>query len=470
MDKFHEECAVVGVIGHAEAAKLCYLSLYAMQHRGQEGSGIVSTDGKDIYLHRSMGLVSDVYNSNLLSELNGDLAIGHNRYATCGSKNKQNLQPLLANFGENSFAIAHNGNLVNADELRVDLKGRGAIFQTTSDTEVILHLMAQAVEQESIAGKMLWAVGQVEGAYSVVVIGMDRLLAVRDPFGVRPLALGKVDGAYVVASESCAFDLLGAEFIRDISPGELIEITKGEEPKSYRLRRQETPAKCIFEYVYFARPDSNLDKKNVYLVRQALGRELAREHPVAGADMVIPVPDSGVPAALGFSHESGIPMEFGLIRNHYVGRTFIEPKQSIRNFGVRVKLNANPALLAGRRIVVVDDSIVRGTTSQKLVAMLRAAGALEVHMRISSPPTIRPCFYGIDTPSKDELIAAAHSCEEIRAYLGADSLGYLSNEGMFRAVGDDRAHYCDACFSGEYRAGIMKRERVTSNHRVCAIE
>ena len=452
MDKFNEECAVVGVIGDAEAANYCYLGLYAMQHRGQEGAGIVSSDGEAVYAHRDMGLVADVFDGDSIAALKGKIAIGHNRYATFGSKDWQNLQPLVANFSDNSFAIAHNGNLVNADKIRRELEEQGAIFSATSDTEVILHLIARATAEKSIVKKVAAALEPLQGAFSIVVMTRRRLIAVRDPAGVRPLSLGKIKDAYIVASETCAFDLVGAEFVRDIEPGEILEITEKGELKSTRFGAKIDPALCVFEFVYFARPDSNIGGHNVYQVRKQMGAELAKEHGIE-ADLVIPVPDSGVPAAIGYAQEAGLPLELGLIRNHYVGRTFIEPKQSIRDFGVKVKLNPTAGVLRGKRIVVVDDSIVRGTTCRKLVKMLRQAGAKEIHFRISSPPTVGSCYYGIDTPSPSELIAATHTLEEIREFIGADSLGYLSNEGMFRAVEEKPSNFCDACFSRNYRLG-----------------
>lgn len=452
-DKMKEECAVIGVIGDREAANYCYLGLYAMQHRGQEGAGIVSTDGQAMYAHRDLGLVAEVFSSDSLAALQGESAVGHTRYATFGRKDWQNLQPFVASFADRSFAVAHNGNLINAGELRQSLEQTGAIFSSTSDTEVILHLIARATTERELAKKVASALSNVQGAYSLVVMSYDRLIAVRDPAGVRPLSLGCIGNAYVVASETCAFDLLGAEFVRDIEPGEILEITPdGQLNSDLSLASKGHPAFCVFEYVYFARPDSIVRGKNVYTVRKRLGMELAREHP-ADVDLVIPVPDSGVPAAIGFGQEAKVPMEMGLIRNHYVGRTFIEPKQSIRDFGVKVKLNSNHGVFEGKRVAVVDDSIVRGTTCRKIVKMLRQAGAAEVHFRISSPPTIGSCFYGIDTPSKKELIAATHSVEEIRKYIDADSLGYLSIEGMFKAVGEPGSNFCEACFSSDYRLG-----------------
>jgi amidophosphoribosyltransferase len=449
LDKFHEECAIVGLINSPDAAKYCYLGLYSLQHRGQEGAGIVSTDGGRMFCHRDMGLVADVFDAESLARLQGSAAVGHTRYATCGSSDLQNLQPLVANFQDNSFAIAHNGNLINATEIRRSLENEGAIFSTTSDTETILHLVARAPHDSAMVDRVAEALKVVRGAYSLIVLTFDSLLAVRDPAGVRPLSLGKIEGGYVVASESCAFDLIGATFVRDIEPGEILEIRANGEMFSNRSLVTGKHAFCVFEYVYFSRPDSLIEGKNVYGVRKQLGAELAREHP-AEADLVIPVPDSGVPSAIGYAQVAGLPMEFGLIRNHYVGRTFIEPEQSIRDFGVKIKLNPNKELLQGKRIVVVDDSIVRGTTSKKIVKMLRQAGASEVHFRISSPPTIGPCHYGIDTPSTNELIASTHKADDIRKYIEADTLGYLSIEGMYRAVGRARDGFCDACFSGLY--------------------
>ncbi|MCB0358605.1 MAG: amidophosphoribosyltransferase [Bdellovibrionales bacterium] len=453
-DRFHEECAVIGVVGHPEAAKYCYLGLYAMQHRGQEGAGIVSTDATHMLAYRGVGLVADVFDETSLERLAGTSAIGHARYATYGGKDWENVQPFSANFGENSFAIAHNGNLVNADALRTELEQKGAIFSTTSDSEVILHLIAHATSQPTIPEKIEAAMKRLQGAFSLVVIGLNRIVAVRDAHGVRPLSLGRIGDGYVVASETCAFDLIGAEFVRDIEPGEMLEIRFDGTLSSKKILHADPAALCVFEYIYFARPDSAIDGRDVYLARKQLGVELAREHP-AEADLVIPVPDSGVPAALGYAQEVGLPMEFGLIRNHYVGRTFIEPQQSIRDFGVKIKLNANRKFLEGKRVVVVDDSIVRGTTSRKIVKMLRSAGATEIHFRVSSPPTVGPCYYGIDTPSKSELIASTHTVEETESYLEVDSLAYLSLDGVYRAVGGIRQNHCDACFSGNYRLGTI---------------
>jgi len=446
MDKFREECGIFGIFGHPEAANLTYLGLYALQHRGQESAGIAASDGRGIYLEKAMGLVADVFSEARLRRLKGDIAIGHVRYSTTGSSNLKNAQPILASYLYGTVGLAHNGNLVNAQRIRRELEAQGSIFSSTTDSEVIVHLIAR-----SKSGR-LWegaaeALAQIRGAYSLVIMNEKELLGIRDPHGFRPLSLGRLKDAWVLASESCAFDLIEAEFVRDLEPGEFLHIDRHGIHTYYPL----LPAprtQCIFEHIYFARPDSLLYGQQVASVRKALGRQLAREQP-ADADLVIPVPDSGIYAALGFSQESGLPFEHGLIRNHYVGRTFIEPKQSIRHFGVKVKLNAVREVLEGKRVVIVDDSIVRGTTSRKIVSMVRGAGAREVHVRISSPPTLSPCYYGIDTPTRKELIASSHSIEEIRRYIRADSLGYLSLEGMLRAVGKEGG-FCLACFTGRY--------------------
>jgi amidophosphoribosyltransferase len=446
-DKFHEECGVVGVYGHPEAATLAYLSLYALQHRGQESAGIASSDGEALIAHRGMGLVADIFTQEILAKLEGRLAIGHNRYSTAGSTVLKNCQPLVVEWAQGALAVAHNGNLVNAGALRAELEARGSIFQSTSDTEVIIHLIA-ASAADTLLGRIIDALRQVRGAYSLVFLTETQVIAVRDPHGFRPLVLGRVGDAVVVTSETCALDLVDAEYEREVAPGEIVVIDeRGVQSVSPFPPSQ--PHKCVFEYVYFARPDSQVFGQNVYEARKALGRQLARESGVP-ADIVIPVPDSGVPAAIGYAEEAGLPFEMGLIRNHYVGRTFIEPSSSIRHFGVKVKLNALETVLKGKRVVVVDDSIVRGTTSRKLVTMIRQAGATEVHMRISSPPTINPCYYGIDTPTKEELIASAQSLEEIRAYLGADSLAYLSREGLYAFTPGGGSGFCDACFTGRY--------------------
>jgi len=450
-DKLHEECGVFGIFGHPEAANLTYLGLYALQHRGQESCGIVSSDGNRLKAHLGMGLVADVFKSDEIFErLPGRSAIGHVRYSTAGGNDFKNCQPIMVDYSRGSIAIAHNGNLVNAQELRNRLEQSGSIFSTTADTETIIHLIARA-QSDSLVERVCEALHQVKGAYSLVFLTETRLVAVRDPSGFRPLSLGKLDGAFVVSSESCAFDLIEAEYIREIEPGEIIVVDKTG-MKSYFPFKETRNTPCIFEYIYFARPDSRIFDRMVYPVRKEFGHQLAREFPV-DADLVMAVPDSGVPAAMGYAEESGIPFELGLIRNHYVGRTFIEPQQSIRHFGVKLKLNPVREVIAGKRVVVVDDSIVRGTTSRKIVKMIRNAGAKEVHVRISSPPTSYPCFYGIDTPSRKELISASHTIEEITRYITADSLGYLSREGMHAVVqkfGAGKVSFCDACFSGEY--------------------
>jgi amidophosphoribosyltransferase len=457
-DKFHDECAVFGIFGHEEAANLTYLGLYALQHRGQEASGIVSGDGEQFYIQKGVGLVADIYNKTTLEKLPGRMAIGHNRYSTAGGNDLKNVQPFNVNFAFGNLALAHNGNLINSQVLRNELEAYGAIFQSTSDTEVIIHLIAHSRASTFLA-RVMDALNQVRGAFSLVLMTDNGLIAVRDPHGLRPLCLGRVRGSWVVASETCAFDLLDAEYIREIEPGELV-VLSDQGIDSHRPFPKVDPAMCVFEYVYFARPDSRIYGANaVYSTRKALGRRLAKESWVE-ADIVIPVPDSGVPAALGYSEGGGIPFETGLIRNHYVGRTFIEPEQSIRHFGVKVKLNAVPEVLAGKRVVVVDDSLVRGTTSRKIVKMLRNAGAKEVHMRISSPPIISPCFYGIDTPTKKELIASNHSTEEIRKYITADSLAYLSLDGMLQSAPGVPAQYCNACFTEKYPIAFTRAEEM----------
>jgi amidophosphoribosyltransferase len=446
-DRFNEECALMGVFGHPEAANLTYLGLYAQQHRGQEGSGIVSSDGSVLFSHRGLGLVADVFDHEVLERLNGDMAIGHNRYATSGRTLLKNTQPFVVEFARGGLAVAHNGNLINALELRETLEDRGAIFQSSVDTEVIVHLIANA-RGESLAERIATALAAVRGAYSLLFLSQNEMVAVRDPNGFRPLVMGRIKDAVVFASETCALDLIGATYERELEAGEIV-VVSADGIRSLFPFPKAPLTRCVFEYVYFARPDSTVFGRNVYQVRKSLGRQLARECP-AEADLVVPVPDSGVPAALGYAEESGLAFDFGLIRNHYVGRTFIEPQDAIRHFGVKVKLNAQRGVLEGKRVVVVDDSIVRGTTSRKIVTMLRAAGATEVHMRISSPPTIGPCYYGVDTPTREELIASEHSVEAIREYITADSLGFLSNEGLYPFTGGDGEGFCDACFSGRY--------------------
>jgi amidophosphoribosyltransferase len=457
-DKFHDECAVFGIFGHKEAANLTYLGLYALQHRGQEGSGIVSSDGEHFYLEKAMGLVADIYTKPVLKRLPGYMAIGHNRYSTAGSSDLKNVQPLTVNFAFGNLALAHNGNLINATMLRNELEAYGAIFQSSTDSEVIIHLIAHS-KGDTLLARVIDALNQVRGAFSVVILTEDSVIAARDPYGFRPLCLGRLRESWLVASETCAFDLIGAEAIREIEAGELV-VLKKDGVSSYRPFPKTQSAKCVFEYVYFARPDSKIfGATAVYATRKALGRQLAKEAWV-DADIVIPVPDSGVPAALGYAEGSGVPFEIGLIRNHYIGRTFIEPEQSIRHFGVKIKLNAVPEVMEGKRVVVVDDSIVRGTTSRKIVKMLRHAGAKEVHMRISSPPIVSPCFYGIDTPTKRELIGSSHTIQEIRKYITADSLAYLSLEGMLKASPGSPDQYCNACFTERYPIPFTKAEEL----------
>jgi amidophosphoribosyltransferase len=443
-----EECGIFGIFNHSEASNLTYLGLYALQHRGQEACGIVSSDGKTLHSHKAMGLVADVFgNQDTFKKLPGRAAIGHVRYSTTGSSVTKNTQPIMVEYSRGAIAVAHNGNIVNAQLIRAELEAYGSIFQTSMDTEIIVHLLATA-RNDSLVERITAALDRVEGAYCLLFLTESRMIAARDPHGFRPLCLGKQGSSYVVASESCALDLIEAEFIREIEPGELIVIDKNG-MTSYFPWKKITPSPCIFEFVYFARPDSYIFGKNVYMVRKEMGRQLAREHGVE-ADIVIAVPDSGVPAAMGYAEEAGLPFELGLIRNHYVGRTFIEPQQSIRHFGVKIKLNPVREILQGKRVVIIDDSIVRGTTSRKIVKMVRNAGASEIHMRISSPPTSYPCYYGIDTPNRKELISASHTVDEIRKYITADSLGYLSHTGLAKSVGTDNTPHCKACFSGDY--------------------
>ncbi|MGZ8446064.1 MAG: amidophosphoribosyltransferase [Candidatus Binatia bacterium] len=452
LDKYHDECAVMGIYGHPEAANMAYLGLYALQHRGQESCGIVTSDGKGLISHRQMGLVADAFKEDVIKRLEGQNAIGHNRYSTQGQSHLKNAQPFVVEYSQGPIAIAHNGNLVNGTLLRNELEQAGSIFQSTSDTEVIIHLIATSKEP-TLMGRIVEALSRCRGAYSLQFLTLDKLIAARDPYGFRPLVLGRFPegknrGAYVFASETCALDLIEAEYVRDVEPGEIVTIG-ADGLESLKPFPPVPHAKCIFEYIYFARPDSKLFGHNVYQVRKSLGRQLARESGI-DADLVTPVPDSGVPAAMGFAEESKIPLEFGLIRNHYVGRTFIEPQQTIRNFGVKIKLNAQRDVLQGKRVIVVDDSIVRGTTSRKIIRMLRDAGAREVHLRISSPATTGPCYYGIDTPTRGELIASANSVEEIRRFVEADTLAYLSNDGMYTYFDGDKKGFCDACFTGNY--------------------
>ena len=452
---FKEECGIFGIYGHSEAANLTYLGLYALQHRGQESVGIASSDGVRLQAHKAIGYVADSFDEPTIARLAGMSAIGHVRYSTAGESGIKNAQPILIDCAHGEIAIAHNGNLVNAQELRDRLVSEGSIFQTTSDTEVLLHLYARS-KAPTPEQALVESVSQAQGAFSLVLLTKDRLIAVRDPHGFRPLTLGKLNGAYIVCSETCALDLIDAEWIRDIEPGEVF-IVGPEGERSFHPFPPAQKAHCIFEHVYFARPDSFVFGTSVNEVRTELGRKLAREQGVA-ADVVVPVPDSGVCAATGYAEAAGLPLRMGLIRNHYVGRTFIEPHQSIRHFGVRVKLNPVRSILEGKRVVLVDDSIVRGTTSRKIVKMVRNAGASEVHLRISCPPTISPCFYGVDTPKRAELIAATHSLEEIRRYVGADSIGYLSLEGLLASVGESRPSYCTSCYTGKYPVAFPQNE------------
>ncbi len=452
-----EFCGIFGIYNNPNAAYYTYLGLYALQHRGQESAGIAVTNGQRITYHRDFGLVSSVFNDESLRKLTGHVAVGHNRYSTSGaSDSPDNIQPIVVSYKYGQMAIVHNGNLVNALELREKLEEEGSIFRGTTDSEVIVHLIVKSKERKFLK-RLMDALSKLKGAYSLLVMTNKKLIAIRDPWGFRPLCMGELDGSPVFASETCAFDLIGARYIRDVEPGEVVLIENGQ-MKSYRIPGSEGArrSQCIFEFVYFARPDSKVFGKSVYEVRKEFGRLLARENPVE-ADIVIPVPDSGVVPALGYSHESGIPFEMGLIRNHYVGRTFIKPQQRMRDIGVKVKLNPVPELLRGKRVVVIDDSIVRGTTSRKIVRMLREAGAREVHMRISSPPTKWPCYFGIDTPTRDQLIASSHSIDEICRHIEADSLGYLSLEGMIKAAGGDGMGYCTACFNGDYPIEVSER-------------
>ncbi len=430
---------------------MVYLGLHALQHRGQESAGIVSTDGSTMYARREMGLVSDIFNEETLREMPGHAAIGHVRYSTAGSSSIKNAQPFAVEYSKGSLAIAHNGNLTNARIIRDELQNYGSIFQSTMDTEVIVHLIALSHENLTL-DRLISGLKRIEGSYSLLILTDREMFAVRDPYGFRPLVIGKVKDAYVVGSETCAFDLIEAEYLREVEPGEVIYFSE-EGVRSYFPFKKVEPRRCIFEYIYFSRPDSHVFGRTVYQVRKALGRELAAESGIE-ADMVVPIPDSGISAAIGYSQASGIPFEMGLIRNHYIGRTFIEPKESIRHFGVKLKLNATHETVKGKRIIVIDDSIVRATTGRKIITMLRQQGAREIHFRVTSPPTRFPCFYGIDTPSRSELIASSHRVEEINRHMTSDTLRYLSIDGMKRAIGNgsDSFHYtfCDACFSGEY--------------------
>ena len=457
----NDKCGVFGILGHKRAAELTYFGLYSLQHRGHESAGIVTSDKGRIHLHKGMGEVPQVFSDpEHISKLTGNISIGHTRYSTTGASSLINIQPFIMTNRSRSLAIAHNGNLTNSTELRDKLERRGSIFQTTSDSEIILHLVATCKKSERI-DQIATALNQVKGAFSLLFLTEHSLLAARDPYGFRPLALGKMGRSWVVASETCAFDIVGAKYIRDVAPGEIIEISQSG-LKSVFLKQKVTPASCIFEYIYFARPDSKVFGENVDKVRRRLGRMLAREHPVE-ADIVIGIPDSANTATLGYAEESGLRFEIGLIRNHYVGRTFIDPEQSIRDLDVKVKFNPVKGVLENRRVVVVDDSIVRGTTAQKLVKMIRQAGAKEVHFRISSPPIISPCFFGIDMPTRQELIASNSSVKEIEKKLGVDSLRYLSLEGMLSMSSLPETSFCSSCFSGKYP---LKIPAINGKHRL----
>jgi len=454
-DHFRDHCGVFGVFGHPEAAKMAYLGLYALQHRGQESAGIASTDGAEVHVHKSLGHVQDIFTPSVIAKLPGDAAVGHTRYSTAGDTSLMNAQPVVIDCNKGKLALGHNGNLTNALEVRRKLEHRGSIFQSTSDTEVIVHLIARS-SARNLSGAIADALNQVEGAYSLLLLTRDEIYAIRDPRGFRPLCLGRLNGAWVAASETCAFDLIDAEYVREVEPGEMVRISRSG-LESIRFAPEKPHQYCIFEHVYFSRPDSVVFGRPVNESREQLGRLLAQEHPVQ-ADIVTPVPDSGVPAAIGFAAESGIPFRMGLIRNHYVGRTFIEPQQAIRDFGVKLKLNPIRRMLEGKRVVLVDDSIVRGTTSRKIVRLVREAGATEVHVRISCPPTISPCYYGVDTPRREELIGANNSVEEIRQFLGADSLGYLSLKSLRAALRDTEGKFCTSCYTGSYPTELVQLE------------
>lgn len=460
-DHFHDECGVFGIYGRQDAAAIATLGLHALQHRGQEAAGIVSFDGSQFHVERHIGLIGDTFTKPaVLNRLKGARAIGHTRYSTTGGSGLRNVQPFFAELAEGGLAVAHNGNITNAMTVQRRLQKEGAIFSSTSDTETILHLVATSKEM-NLNARFIDAVRQLEGAFSLVALTSKKMIGCRDPLGIRPLVLGDLDGAYIFASETCALDIIGARFVRDVEPGEMIVVTE-EGIESFFPFEPQRRRFCIFEYVYFARPDSSVEGRNVYEVRKKIGAELARESPV-DVDIVVPVPDSGTPAAIGFAQAAGIPFELGIIRNHYVGRTFIQPSESIRHMGVRLKHNANRRSIEGKRVVLVDDSIVRGTTSRKIVQMVRDAGAKEVHMRIASPPTRSPCFYGVDTPEKAKLLASRMSIEEMADFLRVDSLSFLSIDGLYRAVGEternnEAPQFCDACFMGEYPTRLTDHE------------
>ena len=449
-DDLHEECGVFGAFGYPESSKITYLGLYALQHRGQESTGIVSSDFMQHHSHLGMGLVADVFDETNLNNLTGPLSIGHVRYSTTGTSNLKNAQPICVNCGFGEIALAHNGNLVNANIIRKELESQGSIFNGTTDTEVVAHLMAKS-RKTKLEEIVVDALSKVKGAFSLLIMSKDTLIGIRDPLGFRPLCLGQLEGAWLLASESCAFDIINATYIRDVKPGEMIVIDKERGLRSIQaFPTNEHPLRqCIFELIYFSRPDSIVFGENIYSVRKDFGRQLAIEHPTE-ADIVISIPDSANIHAMGYSEQSGIPLDIGLIRNHYVGRTFIEPSQHIRDFGVKIKHNPVRDVLNGKRIVVVEDSIVRGTTSRKIMKMLRAGGAKEIHLRVASPPYISPCYYGIDTPHKENLIAANMTVDQIKDYVGVDSLGYLSIEGMLKVTGNQQTHFCHSCFDGKY--------------------
>lgn len=464
-DKLKEECGVFGVFGCKDASNLCYLGLYALQHRGQESTGIVSCERKNFYVVKDMGLVSEVFDSENLHYLRGSRAIGHVRYSTTGASNQSNIQPLYSNSAKGKVAIAHNGNITNAYSIYNRLNKEGALFQTSIDSEIILHILSRAKYKTNVQN-ILSTLAQLEGAFSLCLLGEDYLAAARDPQGFRPLVLGELNDGYVVSSESCAFDLIGAKFIREIEPGELVYITSSG-ITSHKIKKEVKPAFCVFEHIYFARPDSKVFGDNVHLVRKEFGKVLAKEYPV-DADIVMSIPDSGNSAALGYAEASGIPFEFGMTRNHYVGRTFIQPTQSIRNLSVKVKLNPIPDILKGKRVIVVDDSLVRGTTAKQRVAAIRKAGAKEVHLRISSPPVTFPCHFGIDTPEQNKLIAAMKTIEEIRDYVNADSLGYLTRTGMLEAIHNyPSSSFCTGCFTGKYPVTVRNKGKykMESGHK-----
>lgn len=472
-DRLHEECGVFGIYGHEDSAALAALGLHALQHRGQEAAGIVTNDGKEFHTHKALGLVGATFSSaEVMDKLQGHIAIGHNRYSTSGEPSIRNVQPLFGDMDFGGFAVAHNGNLTNALTLRRELVQRGSIFQSSSDSEVIVHLVAVS-GQKTVKDRIIDAVSQIIGGFALVITTGESLIGIRDPYGIRPLVLGKIGDAHILASETCAFDIIGAQFVREIEPGEMV-IINNNDVEAHSPFEKVSPRPCIFEYVYFARPDSVMGGQSVYEVRRNIGAELAKESHVKNADLVVPVPDSGTPAAIGYANESGLPFELGIIRNHYIGRTFIEPTDQIRHLGVKLKHNANRAYLENKSVVLVDDSIVRGTTSRKIVEMVRSAGAKEIHMRIASPPIRHSCFYGIDTPTTAELLAHQKSLEEIQEFVGADSLAYLSIDGLYRALGEpgrdnDNPKYEDACFTGDYPVELLDHNTHMSDGNVADI-